>query len=109
MKIETPNMDYVKLHSHTSKSQGVFLQSIMDSIKPTKSLEVGLAYGISAMFILEKHREYGNLPKAHLVIEPYPWGGIAEYNIEKEGLSELVRYEYKKSDEILPLLYYENY
>ena len=67
----------VPLHSQTSKEQGLFLQKIFDVIKPSRSLEVGLAYGISAMFILEKHREIGSSENAHLAIEPDNYWGNA--------------------------------
>jgi predicted O-methyltransferase YrrM len=106
-KIETPSGDFVHLHSHTAKEQGLFLQKIIDIIRPIKSLEIGLAYGISTLFILEKHRELNNPAGSHVVIEPYPWGGVAEHNISKEELKNLIDIKYEKSDEVLPKLYYE--
>ena len=98
--IEAPSGNRIDLHSHTSLQQGLFLQSIMDEIKPKKSVEVGLAYGLSTLFILEKHRELGNLPKSHIAIEPGPeaWGGVAEHNIEKEGLAAFCEIKYDFSD-----------
>lgn len=108
-KIETSDNVFIPVHSHTSKEQGLFLQEIFDLVKPTKSLEVGLAYGISALFILEKHKQFKSENKSHLIIEPFPWGGAAEYNIEKEGLTQLVDIRYEKSHDVLPKLYFENY
>ncbi len=109
MQVETPDNSYVKLHSHTTKEQGLFLQEIFDKVKPSKSVEVGLAYGISTLFILEKHRDMGHSTVCHIAIEPYPWGGVAEYNIEKEGLENLIEIRYEKSDQVLPRLFYENH
>lgn len=106
-KIETPENQFIEVHSNTSKEQGIFLQQIFDIVKPKKSLEVGLAFGISALFILEKHREFNNDRGSHLVIEPFSWGGVAEHNIEKEGLTKYVDIRYAKSYDILPKLYYE--
>lgn len=97
----------VDLHSNTSLAQGLFLQEIFEEVKPTKSLEIGLAYGISAMFILEMHKKYNNKDKAHTIVEPYPWSGIAEYNIEKAGLTNLANYKYETSDNVVPRMYYE--
>jgi hypothetical protein len=108
LNIEAPNGELINVHSHTSREQGLFLQKMFDIVKPLRSLEVGLAYGISALFILEKHKELGNLEKSHIVIEPYPWGGVAEYNLKIEGLMDLVDIRYSKSDEILPRLFYDN-
>lgn len=98
-----------ELHSHTSMNQGLFLQEVLEDVKPAATLEIGLAYGISSMFILEKLKEFGNAAKSHIIVEPYPWNGVAEYNIEKAGLSYLTDYRYKKSDEVLPPLYYEKH
>ena len=100
----------IPLHSHTSKEQGIFLQNIFDVVKPVRSIEVGFAYGISAMFILEKYRESGAADGAHLVIEPDGyWGTAASYNIEKEGLTKYLQIRKDYSDKILPKLFYENY
>lgn len=100
----------IPLHSHTSKEQGLFLQSIFDIIKPVRSLEVGFAYGISTMFILEKHKEIGSLAEAHLVIEPDSyWGTAAVHNIEKEGLIKYLNIQKAYSDKILTQLFLENY
>jgi predicted O-methyltransferase YrrM len=106
--IKVSETESTKIHSHTPKEQGLFLQKIFDLVKPRKSLEVGLAYGVSALFILEKHREYGNPAKSHIIIEPFPWQGVAEYNIKEEGLTEYADFHYKKSDEVLPVLYHNN-
>ena len=100
----------IPLHSHTSKEQGIFLQDIFDIIKPANSLEVGFAYGISAMFILEKHREFGSSNKAHVAIEPDNyWGTAAMHNISKEGLDKYLEIHKDYSDKVLPKLYQENY
>ncbi len=108
MKMEGPNNELIDLHSNTSKEQGLFLQEIFDLVKPTQSLEVGLAYGISTLFILEKHREKNSNPKSHIVIEPFPWAGVPEHNIKKENLFDLVDIRYQKSHDVLPRLFYEN-
>src|ERR1035437_4281321 len=96
-----------KLHSHTSKDQGLFLQKIFEEIKPSRSLEIGLAYGISALFILEKYKEANGKSHSHIIIEPMPgeWMGVAEFNIEKEGLTYLSDIRYSASHDILPELY----
>lgn len=107
-KIETPDGKLTDLHSNTPREQGLFLQEIFDLVKPKKSIEVGLAYGISTLFILEKHQQYKNSEKCHIVIEPFPWGGVAEHNIEKANFSKLVEYKYFKSYDVLPKLYFEN-
>lgn len=102
--------DRIPLHSNTSIEQGIFLQSIFDIVKPARSIEVGFAYGISALFILEKHRELGSVEGAHLVIEPDNyWGPAATHNITKEGLIEYLQIRNDYSDKVLTQLYHEDY
>ncbi len=108
-QIENPKGEFVKLHSHTPLEQGLFLQEIFDQVKPFASLEVGMAYGISSLFILEKHKEHKNPPKSHLIIEPFPWDGVAEHNFKNAGLFEFSDIRYLKSHDVLPKLYYENH
>lgn len=100
----------IPLHSHTSKDQCIFLQQMFDIVKPQRSLEVGFAYGISAISILEMHRQNGSSKGAHIVIEPDNyWGNAAIYNIEKEGLTYYLQIRKDYSDKILTQLFHENY
>jgi predicted O-methyltransferase YrrM len=98
----------VTLHSHTPKGQGLFLQQMYDLVKPSKSLEVGLAYGISTLFILEKCRQYNSAEKCHVIIEPFPWGNTALYNITKEGLEKYIDIRNELSDKVIPSMYLNN-
>lgn len=100
----------IKIHSNTSKEQGIFLQQIFDKIKPKQSIEVGFAYGISAMFILEKHAEAKSSEPSHLVIEPDDyWGDIPMHNIKKEGLEKYISIKNDYSHTILTRLFHQNY
>jgi len=94
-----------KLNSHTSEGQGIFLQELYSFIKPQKSLEVGFAFGISTLFILEKCRELNAEEKSHIVIEPMSWGEAAIYNIRKEGLEKYIDIRNDFSDVVLPRLF----
>ncbi len=109
--IESNNSgERIPLHSNTTKDQGLFLQQVFDLVKPQKTLEVGFAYGISTLFILEKHKEINSLDKAHIVIEPDEyWGTAALHNIEKEGLTKYLKIESDFSDMVLTKLYHEKY
>lgn len=99
----------IPLHSNTSLQQGLFIQEMFDLAKPNQSVEVGFAYGISSLFILEKHKQLKSKTAAHIVIEPDNyWGGGAEYNIEKEGLSEYVQIKRDFSDKVLAGLFLDN-
>ncbi|MEJ7759431.1 MAG: class I SAM-dependent methyltransferase [Gemmatimonadaceae bacterium] len=95
----------IEISSHISKEQGLFLQKLYDQVKPSRSLEVGLAYGISTLFILEKCRENNCAEKSHIVIEPFSWGDAAEYNIKKEGLERYIDIRKDLSDVVIPTMY----
>jgi hypothetical protein len=104
------NGETVKLHSNTNIEQGLFLQKIFKFVKPINTLEVGLAYGISALFILEMHKMYNQKNGIHTAIEPDEyWGRAAIHNIEKAGLSNYFKVERCFSDQILPILYHNGY
>jgi predicted O-methyltransferase YrrM len=97
--------NFVAINSDTPRDQGLFLQKIYDAIKPQKSLEVGFAFGISTLFILEKCKEYERTEKCHIVIEPFDWGNAAVYNIQKEGLEKYIDIRKDLSDRVLPNMY----
>jgi predicted O-methyltransferase YrrM len=48
---KTASGETVSIHSHISREEGLFLQEIVKEIRASVSLEVGLAYGVSALFI----------------------------------------------------------
>jgi predicted O-methyltransferase YrrM len=98
------------LHSHTKRGQCEFLQKMVKEAKPEQSLEIGLAYGISTLAILDELKNSGN-PYRHIVIDPFQdsWQNIGLLNIERAGFSDHVTFERKFSDQVIPKLYYENY
>lgn len=86
--------DTIKVHSSISLSEGQFLQRIIKDLDPTLSLEVGLAYGISALFICDAL----NVRDAtqHIVIDPYQkdstWKGIGIANLRRAGHGRIVQF-----------------
>ncbi len=96
------------LHSNTSLGQCLFIEEMFDAVKPQKTLEIGLAMGLSAISILEKHKENGGTEKCHIVSEPHSWKGIAEHNIEKLGLMKYCDIRYLKSDRVVTDLFLSN-
>lgn len=87
----------VKVHSSISLTEGEFLQKLVRQLNPTVSLEVGLAHGISALFICDalKIRE----GTQHIVIDPNQhggqwgdsWDGIGIANLHRAGFANIVR------------------
>lgn len=97
-----------RLHSHTRKEQGLFLQNIIRKIKPEKSIEVGLAYGISTLFICEALRE--NKIGHHYVMDPYQrqWHNIGLKNIHDAGYDDIVDFYEEPADRLLSNFFLKN-
>ncbi|MEO6456046.1 MAG: class I SAM-dependent methyltransferase [Ginsengibacter sp.] len=94
--------EITKLHSHTGELQGYFLQGILKKIRPKTTLEIGLAYGISSLFILEVIKDLENKNGSHIIFDPYPdiyWNNIGLLNISKAGYESLVDFRKLFSDE----------
>lgn len=94
------------MHSNTTVEQCEFLQELIKEVRPDASLEVGLAYGISTIAILEALDSSGK-PFRHSVIDPFQaeWKDIGLLNIERAGFKDRVTFYRKFSDQILPELY----
>lgn len=100
----------IPLHSHTSKEQAEFLETQVRSINAVTTLEIGLAYGISALCIAEAIR---HTPCArHIVIDPFQntssWEGLGLWNLERAGLGELIDFREGYAQDVLPKLILEN-
>jgi predicted O-methyltransferase YrrM len=87
----------VKIHSSISSAEGQFLQKLIRQADPTVSLEVGLAYGISALFICDALNVRNGTQ--HIAIDPNqhggPWGntwdGVGIANLRRAGYGDIVR------------------
>ncbi len=105
----TDGSEPIRLHSYVSPEEGEFLQSMIASIRPAVGLEVGLAFGISSLFICESMK--AARPDArHIVIDPSqndpsePWNGIGLKNLERAGFRAMVEFHEKPSQVVLPEL-----
>src|SRR5437588_9467034 len=60
----------IPLHSHVSMQDGMFLQEVIGATRATRSLEIGMAYGISTLFMCDALQRIS--PGArHVVIDPF--------------------------------------
>jgi hypothetical protein len=93
------------VHSAISSFEGQFLQKLVRQVDPTVSLEVGLAYGVSALFICDalnvRHgtqhiaidpNQNGEIdPTQHYTSRGDSWGGIGISNLRRAGYGDIVR------------------
>jgi predicted O-methyltransferase YrrM len=93
------------LDSAVDREVGDFLQRIISDKRPSVSLEVGLGYGVSALFICEAMINVGG--QKHIVIDPNQtrqWRGIGVHNLREAGFSALVELHEEESQLALPSL-----
>lgn len=103
--IKSPNGDLIKLRSNITREEGDFLTEIISEIKPKVTLEVGLAYGISALFICQAIKK--NPGTRHIIIDPSQntdWGGLGLYSLKRAGCQEIIDFYEKPSQTVLPQL-----
>ena len=83
---------------------GQAFQDLVSSRHLTRTLEVGLAYGMSALFIAQAHADRGE--GSHVAIDPGQerYKNIGKLNLERAGLDELVEVIEAPSYSALPAL-----
>jgi len=110
--VKSTNGELIKLHSNISPAEGKFLYEIVSEIKPEVSLEIGLAYGISALFICEalyrtpyaRHIIIDAYQLSHPKGDSYSWKGIGLNNVREAGYGETIEFHNQQSHTALPQL-----
>ena len=78
---------------------GLFLQKLILENRPNYSLEIGMGYGVSTLFICEALQSFG--AKQHIVIDPgqfkstptqSSYHGIGMKHVREAGLDHLVTF-----------------
>jgi predicted O-methyltransferase YrrM len=101
-----PSGETVKACSYIDESCGNLLQNIIRKKRPQVGVEVGLAFGISTLYILEAFKEVG----AQKLIGMDPaqqddyWRGGGLRNIETAGYADLYEFHENTSQQVLPEL-----
>jgi predicted O-methyltransferase YrrM len=84
------------------------LRALMLELKPEKTLEVGMAFGGSALVMATSHRDLGHSPsQQHIAIDPFQttfWDSIALAGLQDAGLSSFVEHIEQPSAVCLPEL-----
>ena len=87
--------------------EGQFLQRLVMKYKPKSSLEIGLAYGISSMFVCDAHKAL-NIGAKHTVIDidqSRRFRNIGMKNLIRAGYKEMVELHELPSARALPLMF----
>jgi len=89
----------------TAWNIGTLFQELIKNHNLNSTLEIGMAYGLSTMFICQAHQDKGS--GSHIAIDPFQstmWKSIGLLNIKKAGLSDKLRFLEAFSYEALPQL-----
>ncbi len=104
--VETADGRRLPLHSATSFEQCEFIQQQMQSVGAAKTLEVGLAYGISALAICQELQ--GTVGGRHIAIDPWQktecWHSVGLENLRRAGFETLVDFFDESAEQCLPKL-----
>jgi len=93
-------------HFHMDPDEGGILQRAIKEARPRHSLEVGMAYGISTLFICDALADQGT-EASHIVIDPFQrtdWHGVGLHNVQQAGYDQLVKFYEERSEFVLPRL-----
>src|SRR3989338_1678751 len=103
---ESPSGERLSVHPHAiSKNEGMFLRELILELKPKVSLEIGMAYGVSALFICDALAQVNG--DRHIIIDSGQYTGYKGtglYNLKKAGHEKLIEFFAMKSHQALPKL-----
>ncbi|MBW4634659.1 MAG: class I SAM-dependent methyltransferase [Iphinoe sp. HA4291-MV1] len=84
---------------------GIVLKNFIQKYNLERTLEVGMAYGLSTLFICQAHQDKGT--GIHTAIDPMQnsmWKSIGLLNVKKANLADNLRFFESCSHEVLPQL-----
>jgi predicted O-methyltransferase YrrM len=91
------------MNVYIPRDEGDFLYSMVRSLRPTRTLEVGMANGLSSLFIAQALRDNGT--GTHTAIDPFQnsdWHGAGMALVKQAGLADLVELVELPSHQALP-------
>src|SRR5688572_27597066 len=92
--------------TYMDSAEGALLQRMIAAVRPTTTLEIGMAYGVSSLFICEALARLQH-SATHIVMDPFQqrmWRNIGLRNVKAAGYGDLVRFFEEPSEFCLPRL-----
>ena len=102
--VESSTGERREVSAHIPREEGEFLQKLIMDLKPKVSLEIGLAYGISSLFICDALVKVQ--AERHIVADLYQreWANIGLHNLAQAGYENLIEFYELSSHRLLPRL-----
>jgi len=92
--------------TYMDRAEGALLQRMIAEVRPTTSLEIGMAYGVSSLFMCEALSQLQH-SATHIVMDPFQapmWRNIGLRNVRAAGYGDLLRFFEERSEYCLPRL-----
>jgi predicted O-methyltransferase YrrM len=101
-----PDGERVVVHSHIGPGSAAVIRRAIEIVKPKIGCEVGLAFGISSLYILDamKHSGDGVLIGMDPAQHDRTWRGGGLHNISRAGFSDRYSFQEATSQAVLPRL-----
>ena len=104
-QVSTPDGDLIQSHASSTVNNLVVLRNLIQKERPSRTLEIGLAHGASALAILATLREvHADSNFQHVAIVPFQttdWKSIALSQIAEAGLD--TNFEFHQEESCLAL------
>ena len=85
--------------------RGAFLRDVCRAERPWSTIEIGMAYGLSTLFIVQALLENGGAFRAHTVMDPFQaeiFHNAGRRILREAGVEELVEFHQDYSQYLLP-------
>ena len=105
-KTVSDGVNSYELHSNIDSAEGAMIQTIISDLKPQQSIEIGMAYGVSTLFICEAISAYSK-DFEHVAVDPNQSTdsrSIGRLNVERAGYASNVKVIEEPSEFVLPRL-----
>lgn len=101
-----PSGEEVQANSYIDASCGDLIQRVIKTLRPKVGVEVGLAFGISTLYILEALKESGGEKLVGMDPAQHDnhWRGGGLHNIRQAGYESLYEFHENTSQQVLPAL-----
>jgi predicted O-methyltransferase YrrM len=98
--------DFPALAVHVDAAEGKLLGDIINTIRPATTIEIGMAYGVSTLYICDALAGLGQ-PAQHIAIDPFQstqWRAIGLRNVREAGYERTIEFHEDRSELVLPRL-----
>ena len=103
-QVRLPSGARVAVSSHIDPASGALLQKAIREVQPKAAVEVGLAFGISTLYMLDALSETGALKLIGMDPSQHDdmWRGGGMHNVERAGYGGLYEFHEDTSQQVLP-------